>query len=45
LELKLIKPQTQKVKEQIQKLQQKLNKWKNFIEVNQIESYLVYVVD
>ena len=26
LELKLIKPQTKKVKEQIQKLQQKLNK-------------------
>ncbi len=44
LELKLIKPQTQKIKAQIQKLQQKLSKWKNFTEVNQTEYYQVYVV-
>ena len=37
LELKLIKPQTQKIKAQIQKLQQKLEKWKNLEEVKLIE--------
>ena len=37
VELKMIKPQTQEIKLKIQKLQQKLSKWKNFIEVKQTE--------
>ena len=45
VELKLIKPQTQEIKLQIQKLQQRLSKWKNFLEVKQIEDYLVFVED
>ena len=43
VKLKLVKPQTQEIKLKIQKLQQKLGRWKNFIETNQIEYYLVYV--
>ena len=45
VELKLQKPQTQKIKLEIQKLQQKLNKWKNFTEVNQVECFQEYVED
>ena len=45
VELKLVKPQTQEIKLQIQKLQQRLSKWKNFLEVKQIEDYLVFVED
>ena len=44
VKLKLIKPQTQEIKLKIQKLQQKLEKWKNIIEVNQTEYYQVSVV-
>ena len=42
--LKMLKPQTQEIKLKIQKLQQKLEKWKNITEVNQTEYYRVYVV-